>query len=258
MEKNVFQKHAKMMGTIWKKAKKQADSGTLGDIFEDGRYKMGLMDTQATESQKGDFMVVLSLNFLEGEYIGKTKKIFRVITPENAEKGLARIILDINKLGYEIEEFEQIESALEEIREARPVIRVTLKTRGDYQDGYLDKMLTGEEAENTEDESAGSEEVPEPEEITLEIGMKVKFDWKGEELEGEVKEILEDEEKVKVKVGNKIYPVKADKISLVEEEPAEEESEEVPEEPEEEPEEEVKPVKKILKKIGAVLKKKKR
>jgi len=248
------------MGTIWKKAKKQADSGSLQDIYEDGRYKMGLVDAKAIESQKGDFMVVLSLNFLEGEYIGKTKNVFRVITPENAEKGLARIILDINKLGYEIEEFEQIESALEEIREARPVLCVTLKTRGEYQDGYIDKLLTGEEAENLEDEPASGEEVPEPEptEDTVDVGSHVKFDWKGEELEGEIKEFYEDNTKAKVKVGTKLYPVKVESLSLVKEEDPKDGVEDVPEEPEEEPIEEEKPVRKVIKKLGKDLKKKKK
>ena len=270
MGENIFKKHGKMMKNIWAKSKKQADSGSLGDMFEDGRYKMGLTDAQAQESQKGDFMVVFTFSFLEGEYVGKNKKAFRVITPDNAEKGLARIILDINKLGMEIEDFEQVESVLEEIRNSRPVVRVTLKTRGEYQDAYIDKILTGEEAENTEntpDES--SEEVPSEEaaEETIDVGSKVKFTWKGEDLEGEIKEFYEKDTKVKVKVGTKLYPVKVEDLSLVkeEEEVVEEPTEEeIPEEPSEEPTEESveeepkskKPAKKIIKKTGKSFKKK--
>jgi hypothetical protein len=266
VEKNVFKKHAKLMGSIWDKAKKKADSGQIGDIFEDGRYKMGVTDATTGESKKGDFMLTLSLAFLEGEYVGKTKKIYRVITPDKAEDNLARILLDINRLGYEVEDFEQIESACEEIRKARPVVRVTLKTRpnSDYQDGYIEKTLTGEEAENTPGEEAAPEEsVPAQEaEATLEVGMTVVFEYKGKELQGEVKEILEDDGKVKVKAEKMVYTVAVDKLSLpADAAPAEEAApEEVPEEPQEEPEaepepEEKKPAK-IVKKVGKLLKKK--
>jgi len=260
MSENIFKKHSKLMSSVWKKAKQKADSGQLGDIFEDGRYKMRLVDAQATESQKKDFMIVFSFNFLEGEYASKIKKAFRVITPDRAEDNLARILLDINKLGsMEIEDFEQIESALEELRDLRPVCRITLKTRSgsDYQDAYIDKILTGEEAENTEDEVETGEEVPveEPAEESVDVGSKVSFDWKGEKLEGEIKEFTDNDTKAKIKVGSKIYPVKVEDLTLVvETEEVVETTDEVPEEPAEDVEE---TPKKIVKKVGKDLKKKK-
>ena len=57
MDKSLFQKHSKLMSSIWNKSKKKADSGNLGDIFEDGRYKMSLVDAEVSESQSGNFMV---------------------------------------------------------------------------------------------------------------------------------------------------------------------------------------------------------
>ena len=69
-----------------------------------------------------------------------------------------------------------------------------------------------EEVEEVETEEAEAEE---PEEEELKIGMKVAFTFKGEEFEGVVKEVLEDEEKAKIKVGNKIYTIAADKIAIV-------------------------------------------
>lgn len=257
MDKNLFKKHSKLMSSIWDKSKQKADSGSLNDIFEDGRYKISVTDAQATESKKGDFMVVFSFTFLEGEYKGKVKKAFRVITPDRAEDNLARILLDINKLGFEIEDFEQIESALEEIRNKKVVARVTLKTRGEYQDAYIDKLLTGEEAENTEDEVEGGIETPveEPAEESVDVGSKVSFEWKGETLEGKIKEFTDDDTKAKIQVGNKIYPVKVEDLTLVKEvEEVVETTDEVPEEPVEDAEE---APKKIVKKVGKDLKKKK-
>jgi hypothetical protein len=267
---NLFKKHAKIMKSVWDRSKKKADSGQIGDIFEDGRYKMGVVDAQATEAKSGNFMVVFTCAFLDGEYIGKNKKIFRTITPDKAEDNLARIILDINTLGFEIEDFEQIESALEEIRAARPVVRVTLKTRSgsDYQDGYIEKLLTGEVAANTEDQPESGEAVPGddsgPAEDTVDVGSTVTFNWKGKDLQGEIKEFIENDTKAKVKVDKLIYTVKLEDLTLVKDETPEAASEDVPEEPveeptpEPEPEEDSKPVRRVVKKVGKDLKKKKK
>jgi FKBP-type peptidyl-prolyl cis-trans isomerase 2 len=47
------------------------------------------------------------------------------------------------------------------------------------------------------------------------VGCKVGFTWKGDDLEGVVKEVLEDDEKLKVKVGSKVYTVKAADCELI-------------------------------------------
>jgi len=264
MSESVFEKHLKLARSKKDEIRKMVSSGNLGDVFEDGVYKMGLTNIESMTNKAGNPMVVFSFNFLDSaihpEYIGKTKKIFRSISPENVTRGYASIMIMLNKLGnLELEDMEQIESGIEEVREMRPVCRITLTTKGEYQDGRLEKVLTGEESENMEEEVIDDGVVPaeEPAEDNVDVGSQVSFTWKGEELQGEIKEFTDGDTKAKVKVGTKLYPVKVEDLSLVKEEVVEDVKEdEVPEEPVEEVEDD-KPVKKVVKKTGKDLKKKK-
>ncbi len=56
------------------------------------------------------------------------------------------------------------------------------------------------------------EDVVVEDELEIAVGMPVKFTWKGETLEGEIKEIDEEAAKCKVKVGKMVYPVKFDQL----------------------------------------------
>lgn len=224
-----IKKQLDMARKNWKKAKEKAESGAFGDTFEDGRYKVTIAKAELQESKSsGRLQVMLAYEFLEGGYLGKTKYDYPGI---DSEDNLARFLGLMGKMGFEIDNPDDIEDALEELVEKRITLRVSLKTRGEFQNVFIEKVLTGSEAE----EEVGTEDaVPEePTEAELKVGMEVTFEYKGKELSGEVKEILEDTEEAKVKAEGKIFRIKVDKLTLVEEVAAEEEP--TPEEPAEEP-----------------------
>jgi hypothetical protein len=262
----VFKKKLQQARTTWASAKTRAESSRgMGETIEDGRYKARIKDATIGMSQSSNrLQVAWSYEILEGEFKGKTKMDWDGADTEDNQMWLGRKLV---RLGYDIpDDLEDVESILAEIRKKKPVVRITLKTKGEFQKVYVDKVLSGEEAadEGGDDEGQEAEQAPtaQDEEAVLEKGMSVSFDLKGKDVVGKVLEILEEENKVRVQLDNeKIYKVSAEALTLVEDEEKEEDVEEddqVPEEPEAggdaEEEEEEKP--KVVKKKPEVKRKK--
>jgi len=248
-----FKNQLKMANKTWKSAKEKVASGggAFGDDIEDGRYKATVLDAELNNSQtSGRLQVAWTYQILEGEFSGKKKRDWDGCESEDNQVWLGRKLV---RLGYEVpEDITDVEEILQDIKKSKIVVAITLKTKGKFQRVYIDRVLSGEEAsgavdyenEDLEEEAPSAEDVGIEEEESLEIGSLVSFSVKGEEVVGEVAMILEDEDSAKVKVGKKLYKVKADKLTLVDAEPEEDLAEEVVEE-EEIPEE---PAKKVTKK----------
>jgi hypothetical protein len=241
--------------------------------FDDGRYYAQLKSCELTETKSGNPVILWTFKILEGEYAGQVIRRYRTLENDNIaiEDGLKWAARDLLVYGYDPEDvhFDYTRSkedgfivnVLNDLAgqgDENPVVILRLKTKGDYQNIDVDKVLSDYTVDSTDkDDSSGDskmnkantsknsiraketstkktqtvdvqeyeeeevDELPEeddinPEEVELAVGMKVAFLWKGETLEGTVREILENENKVKVKVGNKIYPVSGDVIELVE------------------------------------------
>ena len=166
------------------------------------------------------------------------------------EKSLPWTIAALRRAGYKIDEPEGIVDVVDSLNSDLPDVAIRVKNGFGNLDGLWeakgedtfegDVPAEEEEAvesvEDVEEEVVEEEPVTEEAEAQVEIGTKVSFDWKGESLEGEVKEIDEAEGKLKVKVGTKVYPVKAENATIVAEEISEEDEEVVEEEPEVQPE----------------------
>lgn len=94
------------------------------------------------------------------------------------------------------------------------------------EDGEEDE---GEDEDEEDDEEAGESDeeddeagdgASDDEETEINVGMKVSFEGKsGKTLTGKIVKLLEDQGKVKVKVGEKTFTVPAEELSLPEEEP---------------------------------------
>ena len=252
----VFKKALEMAGKTWKSAMNTPSS--IGkDAYEDGRYQATIKGATLGLSQSSSrLQVAWTYEFLDGQYVGKTKMDWDGCDSLENQIWLGR---KLAKLGYEVpEDISDLEPILAEIVKSRRVLTITLKTKGEFQKVYIDRV-----SEESTEEVSESELEAEAEEASLEVGMKVSFDFKEEKVEGEVIEILEQEEKVKVKTSQgKIFKLSPDALELIPEEeeiveetdaPVEEIEEEIPEEP-------VKP--KVIKKLPSnskpVVKKKKR
>lgn len=235
----------------WEGVKKQADE--QGGTVPDGRYRAKVDTAELTESQSSgrEQINLFSEITEEGDYAGQKIGIFLGL---DEEKSLPWTIAALRRTGYKIEEPEDVVDVVKSLNDDQPEIIIRVKNGFGNLEGLFEKVgdnddeqpeVVGEVEEPAEEE----EEVvvtEAEEEAQVEIGSDVSFEWKGETLEGKVKEILEAEGKLKISSGGKVYPVKAENVTLiVEEAPAEDD---VQEDPEEEPEEEEKPAKKKVSK----------
>lgn len=273
----------------WKKAmEKSGESTGFGSEVEDGRYLGKLVKAELGESQAGRTQITYRWEILEGDYKGSTLSAYDgLVTEENLLWAIRRL----QKFGYEMpedidEKGTELKDLLKELEKSGVICRVRVKTNGEFQNVYLDKVMGGEvetddedseqeevsadeaededveadepeeeeqEEEEAEEEEAEEEEVEE-EASTVELkkGMNVVATIKGKKVPGTVLDILEDEGKVKVRTtaDKKVYLVSGENIEA---------ETETPEEPEDEPEvEEVAPKKKKVTKKTSTLKKKKK
>lgn len=234
MDKALKAKLAKAQ-KMWGKGKTRAETekGGLTEI-EDGRYIARCNGGEITESKSsGRLQVAWKYTILDGEAKGATKYDFDGLESEDNLMYLAR---KIAKFGYEApDDLSAVEDVLAAIGKDKPLVKVRLKTKGgsDFQNLYLDSVYskddeeevladaaaedgaaeeeaTEEEAteEATEDEAteddAVEEEAPEEEDggVELTVGMKVLVSMKGETYPGSVLELLEAENKARVKLEN--------------------------------------------------------
>jgi len=254
---------------LWKTAKTAADAdrGGFTDI-DDGRYLARLMKTEVTESKSsGRLQVAWTYKIVEGDFENELKMSFDGIETAQNLEFLARTM---KRFGFTTlpDDLDEVVALLEELSKRKPLCRITLKTRGEFQNVYVDKVFdpddeeevladaeasedeseeeeseeeeeeteeeTEEEAEEEEAEEETEEEEEEEEEpVELSVGMKVSFETKGGRVSGTVVEILSKEDKVRVKASDgKILRVPIDGLEY-DEGTTEEDDEEadVPEEP---------------------------
>ena len=211
----------------FKKAKDVASQGGLGNSnVEDGRYHAQILEAKGPVEGKnsGRLQAILSFQIKEGEF--KDEKLTSFPNLEN-EIGLGILIRELQNLGYEIEDFDQIEEVLAELNKDKPEVRITVKTKGEYQNISIDKLLEPGEKIGEDDPEAEAEAEPEAEaEGEIVVGDTVSLKLKGKETNGEVTKVVdEDTLNVKAEVDGKVYKIAKDKVTKV-----------VSEEPEAEPE----------------------
>jgi len=251
----------------WETAKERAKEGGFQDDIDDGRYYTRIKSAEIGQSKSsGRLQVAIRYLILDGQYKGKVKSEYPGLETEDNLMWFGR---KIAALGYEIpESFEEIEEIIEELNKGETFVQISLRTKGEYQNVGIVRTLEPSDLEDEGistdvEESATSfkkEELEkETEDVELSEGSRVSFSAKGKKLEGEVIEILAEENKARVKVeGKGVFKLSPEALTLVEEIPEEPEVEpeaELEEETEEE-ETEKKPSKKPVKKAKKVVKKK--
>lgn len=265
-----FAKRLKDANKSWKSAKKAAAEAATGvPEFEDGRYVARLTGGKIAESGSGRLQVVFVFKFEEDPYEGQEKFDYQGIESEQNLEFLAR---RLSQLGYELpEDLTTITDILNDIAQTKPLCKIRLRTKGEFQNVYIDKVFDpGDELDEDEDESGGDVPAEEPEapkgkkskkkepkppadeedddeednddaeeesdEVELTVGMAVVAETSKGERTGEVLEILEAEGKARVKMADdgKVLRIALDKISVAatdDEEEDDEEEDDVPEEP---------------------------
>jgi hypothetical protein len=276
----------------WKKAKNRAATEKSAfDEIEDGRYLARLDGYEIGESKSSSRLQLMTAwKIVEGDYKGQVKRNYDGLETEDNLVYVAKLV---SRLGYEApDDLDDLEALMKEIVGEKPLARIRLKTRGEFQNVYVDQVFDkdneeeileeaaseGDEEEEEESESEEAEEESEEEEseeeseeaeeeeeaeedeeseeeeeVELAVGTRVAVTSGGKKKDGKVIEILDKEDKVRVKLddGGKIIRVKIDELESPEAEEEEADAEEdIPEKPAKktgkkvEKKEEKKPVKK--------------
>jgi len=219
MAKEQFKLSKSQLSKAWKDAHSTKDEfqGGQGSVFEDGRYKVALTDADRGESKaSGRDQVMFEFTFLDGDYEGKTKRDYNGL---DRVESVPFLISKIESMGGEApEDITDLEGCLKSLVKKRPILRIVLKTKNDYQNVYIDRVLKGEGDEETPEVPADVEEAPsssrskvskeapaeEPtpsdEDVSIEVGMLVRCMEEGEEVcRGEITAIDEENAEVTVK-----------------------------------------------------------
>jgi hypothetical protein len=138
----------------WNDVAERAASGVgLWENLPDGLYVALLSGAEVTESKSaGKLQIVLVWVIMEGDYEGETSRQFIGL---ESDKALQRVALLQNTLGYDPREYDVtqpgvLDAWLEELAEVELLCKIRLKTRGDYQNVYAEKLLSGEDDTVTE------------------------------------------------------------------------------------------------------------
>lgn len=161
-----FAKKLKDAGKLWNAAKTRAAEAGSGRYaeFDDGRYMTRITDAKIGESQSsGRLQVVWTFKFEDGQYEGQTKLDFSGL---ETDTNLYYLAQRLQQLGYEPpDSLEEIEDILEDVKKTRPLVKINLKTKGDFQNVYIDKVFASgleESGEEPEDDDTAEEETPAP------------------------------------------------------------------------------------------------
>lgn len=236
------------------KAKEKAGTGGF-DEFDDGKYVMRCEGGELGQSSSSDrFQATMFWKFVEGDYKGKPYRSYQGL---DTEDGWTYFLRDLGRLGYdtsELEDFSEVLPILKELKKEKPVCRVTLKSSGEFQNLRIQRLIDPDEvdeedededddddkkksskkktakkkkpADDDEDEDESEDDDDEAEEddedeVALSIGSTVKVRTKAGVKKGEVTEVLEDDNKIKVKFADgKTLTLSAEKIVSVEDVPS--------------------------------------
>lgn len=243
-----FADRLKKSNKAWTGAKEKAKEQKGFSEVEDGRYVARLVNVKVAESNAGRLQAVFAFKIQEGDSEGQEKLDFMGLESEQNLEYFAR---RLSQLGYEMpDDLTEIGDIFEDINKSKPLCKIRIKTKGEFQNVYLDKVFgddeepEGEEAEDddggapaaeeaeeeaeaeTEEEAEEAEEEEETEEdqVELTVGAKVSAETTKGERTGEVLEIFEKEGQARIKMDDngKVLKIGIDKLTI---------NEEVPEEP---------------------------
>lgn len=190
----------------WKTAKGRAETEKSGfDEIDDGRYLGRLTGAEITESKSSSrLQVSWTWKLLEGDFKGQTKMAFDGLESEDNLMYLAKTL---KRFGYESpDDLSDLETLLKELVKESPMGRIRLKTRGEFQNVYIDQIFdkdaedealadaASEAADGEEDDAeAEAEDEPEAEEETEEAEVEDEAEAEEETEAEEAEEATDDE-----------------------------------------------------------------
>lgn len=192
---NLEKRLAKAFKSHLEGAKEGAKSTGFAE-FDDGRYFARMVKAEITESGSGRIQVVMHWKFLKGEYKGQEKLSFSGIETEDNLKYLLR---DLSLLGYDTDEIDgpdDLKGILKELNKEKPKSKISLKTKGEFQNVYILK-----DSESVDDDEDGDEDEEDADDEPKKKSSKKKSSDDDDDSDDEDDE--EEEEKPKKKAGKK-------------------------------------------------------
>lgn len=185
-----FEKALKKSASNWDAAREKAATSKGGAYaeYDDGKYLARVAKMEPGVNTKGPYIQIM-YKFVEGEYEGQMKAQFQNLQTDENLFHAAKLI---GQFGYEVpENIADIVSICAAIEKEKPLCRITLKTKGEWQNVYLDKVIGDDEDADEADEDTDGEDGDEEDAVDE---SEAADDEEEEESEEEEEEESEDEE----------------------------------------------------------------
>jgi cobalamin biosynthesis protein CobT len=250
---NALKKKLQKAQNNWQGAREKAKESSGFTEVPDGRYLAHLTNAQIGESRSsGRLQIQWTWTISDGEFENDTKLDFDGLETEDNLVFLGR---KLSRFGYELpEDITEISDILDELVEKQPLARIRLKTKGEFQNVYVDKLMrsgstdkddsgdesmasddedleeaddgSGDEVDDESDSESDSESDDESDddegdsesdgnEEQVEIGMRVVATTRKGEESGEIIEIMESEGKCRVKLDTgRTVKIAVDKLEV--------------------------------------------
>lgn len=146
---------------LWKEglAERENVGNGFGE-FDDGKYRAKVVKAfTAMSNNSGRPQNVLGYKFVAGEYKGQTKYHYQGL---DNKVGIGIALETLKKLGYDIEDIDELDDTDRQIQKDQPEIEIRLLTKGDYQNVAVVGLVDSAESDSEEDDDADVEEKPKP------------------------------------------------------------------------------------------------
>ena len=223
---------SKMLASIrknWDKAFEHKDEQVGGNQLEDGKYLGVLHKAELGEANSGRPQIYFEFRVTEGEHKGEHGRLWiGMDKPESIQI----VMRTLKRLGIEVpEDIDELDDVLSALVKKRPLVRFSVKTKNEYTNLYVDKLMgqaideseaadepEGEsDAEGAETEAEGAEPEAEAEEsVDLETGMYVSAKQGKVEYKGMVTKINEKTGDVVIKTeAGKLVKCTVDQLAVI-------------------------------------------
>ncbi|GAG07883.1 unnamed protein product, partial [marine sediment metagenome] len=142
----------KRMSKSWTQARKRAEEESFFTEIPDGMYEAQLIAAQVAESQSsGRLQINWEFTVMEGEQEGNAIRDYQGIETEDAQVFMCR---RLERLGVDTESFDmdELQDILDQVVETNPVCQCQLRTKGEFQNMYIRRVLEADDYEEVDDE----------------------------------------------------------------------------------------------------------
>lgn len=149
---------AKSKSRVKEGHKKAAENKGGFAEFDDGRYQMRLLKLEIGKSQSSNRpQATMFWKFLDGDYKGQTYRSYRGLKDAD---GWYYFFLDMKRLGYEIDDPSDVADLIKMIKKDKPAVSASLRTKGEFQNLLINKVLDDEDIEEGDDDEDEDEDKP--------------------------------------------------------------------------------------------------